>query len=72
MVVKFQILKNGAAVALNAYAAGAVPLTGFTGGPTFQVAYATGQDGIAAPTDWNSGHDTLTLIDAWAGVTATA
>jgi OmcA/MtrC family decaheme c-type cytochrome len=68
LVVKFQILKNGTAVALNAYASGAVPLTGYTGGPTFQVAYATGQDGIAAPTDWNSGHDTLTLADAWAGV----
>ena len=49
VVVKFQILKNGAAVALNAYAAGAVPVTGYTGGPSFQVAYATGQDGIAAP-----------------------
>jgi OmcA/MtrC family decaheme c-type cytochrome len=68
VVVKFQILKNGSSVALNAFAAGAVPLTGYTGGPTFQVAYATGQDGIAAPTDWNSGHDTLTLADAWAGV----
>jgi len=68
LVVKFQILKNGSAVALNAFAAGAVPLTGYTGGPTFQVAYATGQDGVAAPTDWNSGHDTLTLADAWAGV----
>ncbi len=67
VVVKFQILKDGTAVALNAYAAGAVPLTGYTGGPTFQVAYATGQDGIAAPSDWNSGHDTLSLADAWAG-----
>ncbi len=67
VVAKFQILKNGTAVVLNAYAAGAVPLTGYTGGPTFQVAYATGQDGIAAPADWNSGHDTLSLADAWAG-----
>ncbi len=67
VVVKFQILKNGVAVALNPFAAGGVPLTGYTGGPTFQVAYATGQDGIAAPSDWNSGHDTLSLADAWAG-----
>jgi len=67
-VVKFQVLKDGTPVAFNAYAAGAVPITGFTGGPGFMVAYATGQDGIAAPADWNSGHDTLSLTDAWAGV----
>jgi OmcA/MtrC family decaheme c-type cytochrome len=67
VVVKFQILKNGVVIPLNAYAPGAVPVTGYTGGPTFQVAYATGQDGIAAPSDWNSGHDTLSLTDAWAG-----
>jgi len=67
LVVKFQILKDGAAVKLNTYAAGAVPITGYTGGPSFLVIYATGQDGIAAPSDWNSGHDTLSLTDAWAG-----
>ncbi|OIQ78670.1 doubled CXXCH motif (paired_CXXCH_1) [mine drainage metagenome] len=67
VVVKFQILQNGTAVALNTYAAGAVPVTGFTGGPSINIAYATGQDGIAAPADWNSGHDAATLTDLWAG-----
>jgi len=68
MVVAFQVLKNGTAVAFNTYAAGAELLTGYTGGPEFIVVYATGQDGIAAPSDWNSGHDALNLVDAWAGV----
>ena len=63
LVVKFQILKNGTATALNA-APATTPLTGFTGGPTFMVIYATGQDGIAAPTDWNSKHDSMSLLDA--------
>ena len=67
LVVAFQVLKNGTAVAFNTYAAGTEPLTGYTGGPSFLVIYATGQDGIAAPSDWNSGHDGLTLKDAWAG-----
>lgn len=35
-------------------------------GPGFFVAYATAQDGITAPSDWNSGHDTMSLYDAWA------
>jgi OmcA/MtrC family decaheme c-type cytochrome len=68
VVVKFQVLKDGTAVAFNAYAVGANLIDGFTGGPSFGVAYATGQDGIAAPSDWNSGHDALSLTDAWAGV----
>jgi len=68
VVVKFQILKDGTAVQFNTYAAGAQLITGFTGGPSFKVAYATGQDGIAAPSDWNSGHDAVNLFDAWAGL----
>jgi len=31
------------------------------------VAYATAQDGIAAPSDWNSGHDSASLADVSAG-----
>ena len=62
-----QILEDGKAVALNK--AGATQLiTGFTGSPSIMVAYATGQDGIAAPSDWNSGHDTMTLMDALNGL----
>jgi OmcA/MtrC family decaheme c-type cytochrome len=67
LVVKFQVLKNGTAVKFNDYASGAELLTGYTGGPQFLAIYATGQDGIAAPSDWNSGHGALTLKDAWAG-----
>ena len=66
VAVKFQVLKDGAAVPFNTYAAGAELLDGYTDGPAFYVFYATAQDGIAAPSDWNSGHDSLTLKDAWA------
>ncbi|OYV49464.1 MAG: hypothetical protein B7X10_01875, partial [Burkholderiales bacterium 21-58-4] len=59
VVVKFQVLKNGTAVAL--------PVTGYTGGPAFVVAYATAQDGIAAPSDWNSGHDSASFADVSLG-----
>ncbi len=68
VVVKFQILQDGKAVKFNTYAAGAQLINGFIGGPTFKVAYATGQDGIAAPSDWNSGHDSINLTDLWAQV----
>jgi len=61
LVVSFQILKDGTAVKLGTSAA---PITGYTGGPSFLAIYATGQDGIAAPADWNSGHDSITLADA--------
>jgi OmcA/MtrC family decaheme c-type cytochrome len=63
VVVKFQILMDGKPVALNP-APATTPLTGFTGSPNFIVVYATGQDGIAAPSDWNSRHDSLSLLDA--------
>lgn len=66
VVVKFQVLMDGTAVKFNTYAAGTQPITGFTGGPSFKVAYATGQDGIAAPSDWNSAHDAISLTDLWA------
>ena len=52
--ITFQILQDGVAIkAFNAYASGAVPLTGFSGGPSFYVAYAVPQDGITAPADFN-------------------
>jgi OmcA/MtrC family decaheme c-type cytochrome len=35
-------------------------------GPTFKVAYSTGQDGITHPSDWNMPHDALSLCDVWA------
>ena len=81
----FQILVNGAAVALNTYASGADMITGLHSrpsynavtntaggmGPNFMVAYATAQDGITAPSDWNSGHDPVYLNDLWAGTDTT-
>ena len=67
MHVDFQILEDGTAVKLNS--SGATELIdGFTGSPSIVVAYATAQDGIAAPSDWNSGHDSMTLLDALNGV----
>lgn len=42
-------------VTLNAAAAAmANPLTGFTGGPSFLLSYATAQDGITTPIDYNN------------------
>ena len=64
----FQVLKNGTPVTFNAKGSTQM-LTGFSGnGPSFVIAYSTGQDGIANPSDWNSGHSAMTIKDAWNGV----
>jgi OmcA/MtrC family decaheme c-type cytochrome len=47
-VVKFRIKKDGTDLDLTTY-----PPTGFSGGPSFLVAYASPQDDVAAPSDWN-------------------
>jgi OmcA/MtrC family decaheme c-type cytochrome len=57
-VVTFRILKsvNGGAVTpvtFNAYPSSVI-LTGFTGSPSFLVAYAMSQDGITTPTEYNN------------------
>lgn len=52
--IKFRILNDGTAVTLKTPAAGlTTSLDGFTGGPTFILAYALPQDGISAPVDYN-------------------
>ncbi|MGB5081353.1 MAG: OmcA/MtrC family decaheme c-type cytochrome, partial [Burkholderiales bacterium] len=48
--VVFRILQDGNPVTLNA---SAPMITNFTGGPSFYVAYAVAQDGIATPADYN-------------------
>jgi len=48
-VVTFRILADDTALDLSTY-----PPTGFTGGPSFVVAYAGAQDGIDSPTDYNN------------------
>ncbi|MBI4514822.1 MAG: OmcA/MtrC family decaheme c-type cytochrome [Deltaproteobacteria bacterium] len=48
-VVTFHINKDGVALDLSTY-----PPTGFTGGPSFLVAYALPQDGVVAPVDYNN------------------
>lgn len=48
-VVTFHINKDGAALDLSTY-----PPAGFTGGPSFLVAYALPQDNVAAPADYNN------------------
>ena len=56
--VEFRVLVDGAPATFKAPAAGmANPLDGFTGGPTFLLAYATdasATDGIAAPADYTN------------------
>jgi mono/diheme cytochrome c family protein len=53
--VVFRIKADGTPVTYLAPAAGmANPLTGFTGAPSFLMAYAQDQDGIVAPADYNN------------------
>src|SRR5437870_4883361 len=47
-VVSFHINKDGVPLDL-----GTIPPAGFSGGPSFLVAYAMPQDGVAAPIDYN-------------------
>ncbi|MBL0211634.1 MAG: OmcA/MtrC family decaheme c-type cytochrome [Holophagaceae bacterium] len=55
VVVKFRIKADGTAVTFVAPAASmANPLAGFTGGPSFLLAYAQPQDGVATPADYNN------------------
>ncbi len=53
-VINFRILSDGTPVTFGTFAPGATLLTGFTGSPSFLVAYARPQDGIAAPADYNN------------------
>lgn len=53
--IKFRIKADGTAVTLKAPAAAmAAPLDGFTGGPSFVLAYAMPQDGVTTPVDYNN------------------
>ena len=55
LTIKFRILGDGAPVSLATPAAGlTVALSGFTGAPSFLLAYAQAQDGITAPADYNN------------------
>jgi OmcA/MtrC family decaheme c-type cytochrome len=55
VTIKFKISADGTPVTYRAPAAAmADPLTGFTGSPGFLLAYATAQDGVAAPIDYNN------------------
>ena len=55
LTIEFGIRNNGVLVSYVAPAAGvANPLVGFTGSPSFLLAYAQPQDGIAAPADYNN------------------
>ncbi len=55
VTIEFQIKADGTPVTLVAPATPmANPLAGFTGGPSFLLAYATTQDGISTPVDYNN------------------
>ncbi|MDP1831660.1 MAG: OmcA/MtrC family decaheme c-type cytochrome [Geothrix sp.] len=55
VTIKFRIRNNGTAVTFSPAAAGlTAPLTGFTGSPSFLLAWAMAQDGVAAPSDYNN------------------
>lgn len=50
--IKFRIIKDGAPVL--AFNTSTNPIVGFSNGPSFYIAYAVPQDGIAAPADFNT------------------
>ena len=55
VTIVFKVSADGTPVTFLAPAAGmAAPLSGFTGSPSFLLAYATAQDGVAAPIDYNN------------------
>lgn len=55
LTIEFRILKDGSAVSLVPAAASVSnPLTGFTGSPSFLLAFAASQDGITTPADYNN------------------
>jgi len=64
--VVFRILQDGNPVILNA---SAPMITNFTGGPSFYVAYAVAQDGIATPADFNvnASAPNISLTNLWNG-----
>lgn len=51
--IKFRILRDGAPVVFNAYAAGTEPITDFVGTIGLYFAWAEPQDGVDAPADFN-------------------
>ncbi|MGB5080925.1 MAG: hypothetical protein WBO23_09295, partial [Burkholderiales bacterium] len=68
--VVFRILQDGNPVTLNA---SAPMITNFTGGPSFYVAYAVAQDGIATPADYNvnASAPNISLTNLWNGTQGT-
>jgi OmcA/MtrC family decaheme c-type cytochrome len=68
--VVFRILQDGNPVILNA---SAPMITNFTGGPSFYVAYAVAQDGIATPADFNvnASAPNISLTNLWNGTQGT-
>jgi len=77
-VFKFRIIKDGTPVTFNASSA-AVPLTGFTNGPSFYVAYSVPQGGITNPADFNASNagaigtspPSVSLTNVWNGTQGT-
>lgn len=71
--VVFRIKKDGTPVIFNTFApGGTVLLNGFTNvGPNFVVSYGAPQDGITAPSDWNSGHTSISIQSIWDGTNGT-
>ena len=67
-VIKFRILLDGVAQALQTYTAGTVTeiLPGFVGGPSIYVAFTVPYDGITYPADWNATTSTY-LKNIWRG-----
>jgi OmcA/MtrC family decaheme c-type cytochrome len=72
VTVVFRILVDGTPATLNAQGSASM-LTNFTGGPSFYVAYAVAQDGIATPADFNvnASAPNVSLTNVWNGTQGT-
>jgi len=78
VTVKFRIIMNGSPLTLAVYSTTtnttnliSAASGSFTSGPDFVVSFGIPQDGITAPSDWNSGHSSVTLLNLWSGASGT-
>lgn len=77
--ITFSILKDGVPAIIEAYSAATNTTTlisGFTGGPRFDIAFARPQDGITAPVDFNlnitgTSPSNVSLLTVWSGANGT-
>ncbi len=72
MSVVFKIQENGVDLQLGTFGTSSMLASyNTTSGPTFIEIYGVPQDGITTPSDWNSGHTSISLQNVWNGTKGT-